>query len=147
MKNPKKLISFMMGSSIMTCLVLFLQACSSTPPPVDSELHRLQGYWESDGPADRTSITIRGDSLHFFKRADFWFEAAFTLPTGADPRQLHATITGSSPPTDNIGVVILAIFKIEDETLTLATDGSSDAPPTTFEDATNIYVLKKVECQ
>jgi len=41
--------------------------------------------------------------------------------------------------------VVLAIFKIEDGTLTLAVDG--EEPPKAFDGASSLYVLKKVQPQ
>jgi hypothetical protein len=41
--------------------------------------------------------------------------------------------------------VVGAIFKIEDETLTLAAYDMSDEPPKTFSSATSRYVVKKVK--
>jgi hypothetical protein len=39
--------------------------------------------------------------------------------------------------------VVLAIFRIEDGTLTLAVDG--EEPPKAFDGASSLYVLKKVQ--
>ena len=50
---------------------------------------------ESNG---KITITITGNSLHFHRDTNFWFETTFTLPAGTDPKQLHATIKGCSPP-------------------------------------------------
>ena len=92
-------------------------------------------------------MTITGNSLHY-RAGTNWFETTFTLPAGTDPRQLHATIKDSSPPTNNsVGKVVYAIFKIEDGTLTLAEDDMSDEPPKTFASATSRYVVKKVQPQ
>jgi hypothetical protein len=43
--------------------------------------------------------------------------------------------------------VVFAIFKIEDETLTLETYVMSDEPPKTFASSTSRYVVKKVRPQ
>ena len=124
----KGALAFTVVSLLMPCLLICLQAGCATRPPTASELQRLQGYWEGDGAAGKCSITITGNSLHFYVRTDFWFETTFALPTGTDPQQLHATIKDSSPPTNGIGQVVFAIFKIEDGTLTLAVDDMSDEP-------------------
>jgi hypothetical protein len=135
----------------LPCLLICLQAGCTTRPPTasepqrlqgSSELQRLQGYWEGDGAAGKCSITITGNSLHFFSRTDFWFETTFALPAGTDPLQLHATIKNSAPPTNGIGEVVFAIYKIEDGTLTLAVEGGE--PPKTFAGASAHYNLKKV---
>src|SRR6476469_4711088 len=88
------------------------------------ELKHLQGKWEGVDAGNKTgakiTITITGNSLHFFRDKDFWFENTITLPAGKDPQQLHATIKGNAPSggTSSIGKVVVAIFKIEDGTLT-----------------------------
>jgi hypothetical protein len=117
---------------------------SRTPTPITAELRPLQGDWEGEGPGGQCSITITGNSLHYRAGANWW-KTTFTLPAGADPPQLHATITDSSPP-NGIGQVVFAIFKIEDGTLTLAV-GMPDEPPKTFPDASSRYVLKQVQSQ
>ena len=119
----------------------------STPTPIASELKPLQGYWEGEGAGGKCSITITGNSLHY-RAGTNWHETTFTLPANTDPQQLHATIKDCWPPSkDAIGKVAFAIFKIEDETLTLATYDPSDEPPKTFASATNRYVVKKVQPQ
>ena len=114
------------------------------------ELQPLQGTWEGvmvgqekDG---KITITITGNSLHFHRDTNFWFETTITLPAGTDPKQLHATIK-SCPKSqaESIGKVVGAIFKIEDGTLTLAAYAISDEPPKTFDSGMSRYVLKKVQ--
>jgi len=148
----KGALAFTVVSLLMPCLLLCLQAGCTTRPPTaselqplqgSSELQRLQGYWEGDGAAGPCSITITGNSLHFYARTDFWFETTFALPAGTDPLQLHATIKNSAPPTNGIGDVVFAIYKIEDGTLTLAVEGNE--PPKTFAGASAHYNLKKVQ--
>ena len=115
-----------------------------------AELRRLQGYWERDGAGSKCSITITDNSLHYYERPDFWFETTFTLPTGTEPQQLHATIKDCSPPADSIGQVLFAFFTIEDGILTLAAfDNSKVEQPRTFEDENiiSIYTLRKVQPQ
>src|SRR5436189_2984537 len=121
-------------------------------PPRAAELELLRGTWEGTtvgGPAhEKITITFTGNSLHFHRDSNFWFETTFTLPAGTDPRQLHATIKDSAPPTNNsVGKVVFAIFKIEDGTLTLAEDDMSDEPPKTFSTNSSCYHLKKVQPQ
>ena len=148
----KGALAFTVGSLLMPCLLLCLQAGCTTRPPTaselqplqgSSELQRLQGYWEGDGAAGPCSITITGNSLHFYARKDFWFQTTFALPAGTDPMQLHATIKNSAPPTNGIGEVVFAIYKIEDGTLTLAVEGNE--PPKTFSATSAQYILKKVQ--
>ena len=106
---------------------------SGAPTPLAEELKPLQGHWEGEGAGGKCSITIVGNSLHYRNSAG-WFKTTFTVPAGADPQQLHATIKECSPPSNNaIGTVVFAIFKIENETLTLVgIQASAAEPPKTF---------------
>ncbi len=92
-----------------------------------AELQLLQGTWEGfpvGNPQEKITITITGNSFHFHRDTNFWFETSIALPPGTDPKQLHATIKRCPPSqADSIGKVVGAIFKIEDGTLTLATGG------------------------
>src|SRR4051812_11149628 len=124
--------------------------------PTAVELQPLQGTWEGvlvgDKARQKITITITGNSLHFHRDTNFWFETTITLPAGTDPKQLHATIKGCPPSqADSIGKVVGAIFRINDGTLTLATYAMSDEPPRSFEDAEDKrlirYELWKVQPQ
>ena len=99
---------------------------------------------ETDG---KINITITGNSLHFHRETNFWFETTITLPAGKDPKQLHATIKGCPPSqADSIGKVVRAFFKIEDGTLTLATIGDdAEETPKGFEAARTRFELRKVQ--
>ena len=123
--------------------------------PIAVELQRLQGTWEgvmvgqeSNG---KITITITGNSLHFHRDTDFWFETTFTLPVGTDPRQLQATIKDCAPGQESsVGKVVGAIFKIEDGTLTLVAMGDGDEEtPKSFEATEGKglprYELRKVQ--
>ena len=121
--------------------------------PTDVELQLLQGTWEGvlvgDEAHQRITVTITGDSLHFHRDTNFWFEATITLPTGKDPKQLHATITGAPPSqADSIGEVVRAFFTIGNGALTLATIGD-DAEETAkgFAAAGTRYDLRRVQPQ
>jgi hypothetical protein len=157
MKKAKNGQSFL-GALALSLAALFTACPStpaqtaaepSTPTPIAAELKPLQGYWEGEGAGGKCSITITGNLLQY-RAGTNWWKTTFTLPAGTDPQQLHATIKESSPPTNGIGQVVFAIFKIEDGTLTFVTfaeDDMSDKPPTTFANASSRYVLKKVEPQ
>ncbi len=97
----------------------------------------------------KITITITGNSLHFHRDTNFWFETTITLPAGKDPKQLHATIKDCPPAADSIGKVVRAFYKIEDGTLTLATMGDdAEETPKGFEAAIgNRYELRKVQPQ
>jgi uncharacterized protein (TIGR03067 family) len=120
-----------------------------------AQLQLLQGTWEGAVVGDSSyatiTITITGNSLHFRRDSNFWFETTITLPEGTDPKQLHATIKGCPPSqASSIGKVVVAIFKIEDGTLTLATtgDGPEEDTPTfgpTADRGLTRYQLRKVQ--
>src|SRR5688572_8247395 len=121
--------------------------------PTNAELQLLQGTWEGvmvgqekDG---KITITLTGNSLHFHRDTNFWFDTTITLPAGKDPKQLHATIKGCPPSqADSIGKVVRAFFRIEDGTLTLATIGDdAEETPKGFEAAGTRYELRKVQPQ
>jgi uncharacterized protein (TIGR03067 family) len=110
-------------------------ACTTNQPTAETQ--PLQGTWEGDQAGQKSAgkytITITGNALRFQgSSTNDWYETTFTLPGGTNPQQLHATIK-DCPQPDNIGKVVLAIFKIEEETLTLAgIQASATDPPKTF---------------
>ena len=97
-----------------------------------------------DKAKQKVTVTITGNSLHFHRDKDFWFETTMTLLPGTKPHLLHATIKRGS---NSIGEVVVVIFKIEDGTLTLATDNGAGEALKVFETAPNRYELRKVEPQ
>ncbi len=100
---------------------------------------------EKDG---KITITITDKSFHFHRDNNFWFETTIALPAGNDPRQLHATIKKCAPGQESsVGQVVVAIFKIEDGTLTLATGNGDGEAPKSFEAAPNRYEFRKVASQ
>lgn len=142
---------FLLGPFALSFAAL-LTAGQSLPTRTAAELQPLQGTWEGvtvgDQSHQKITIAITGNSFHFHRDTNFWFATTITLPAGTDPKQLHATITDSSPPTSGIGEVIFAIFKIEDGTLTLAAVDMSDKPsPEAFDSGPNRYILQKVQPQ
>ena len=145
--------------SIITvvCIVAPFIANAAEQPTANAKcaaLPLLQGTWEGvlvgDQLQKKVTVTIAGDSLRFHRDRNFWFETTVILPAGKDPQQLHATITGRSPsqPIDP-GRVVRAFFKLEDETLTMATIGDdTEETPKSFEAAIgNRYELRKVQPQ
>lgn len=125
-------------------LGLSITACKSGPRAMEDKFIPLQGLWEGDGAGGKCAITISGNSLNY-QAGSNWWKTTFTLPTNTDPQQLHATIRDSFPSTNGIGTVVMAIFKIENRTLTLAEVDGSDQAPASFESASSRYVLEKVE--
>jgi len=106
-----------------------------------------------DKSDDKYTITITGNSFHFHRDAKFWFATTITLPAGTDPRQLHATIKDCAPGQENsVGKVVVAIFKLENGTLTLAArgDGDEETPKSfgnTEDRELTRYELRKVQPQ
>jgi uncharacterized protein (TIGR03067 family) len=125
--------------------------------PTAAELQLLQGTWEGvvvgDMSFQKITITITGNSLHFHRDTNSWFDTKITLPAGTDPKQLHATIKDCPPSqAGSIGQVVRAFFKIEDGTLTLATIGDdAEETPKSFEATKDKgltrYELRKVQPQ
>ena len=125
--------------------------------PTAAELQLLQGTSEGvtvgDQSHQKITITITGNSLHFHRDTNFWFETTIILPAGTDPRQLHATIKDcASGQKNSVGKVVVAIYKIEDGKLTLAALGDGDeGTPKSFEAAEDKgltrYELRKVQPQ
>ncbi len=135
---------FKQFSFIAILISLFFQTgCTANQQPA-SKLDRLQGYWEDDGPRGITALTISGDTLHFYQREDFWYQATFTLTENTEPQQLLATITDSAPPAKDIGGKVVAVYKFEDGTFFLASNGGAENPPVIFQDAQNYYEFKKM---
>ncbi len=101
---------------------------------------------EKDG---KITITITGNALHFHRDTNFWFETTMTVPSGKDPKQLHATIKDCpKSQADSLGQVVVSIFKIEDGTLTLASGNGDGEAPKSFEaTGLNRYELRKVQLQ
>jgi len=136
---------------------LTAKAKGAANQPTAVELQLLQGTWEgvevSQEGAEKITITMTGNSFHFHRDTNFWFETTITLPAGTDPKQLHATIKGCPPSqADSIGKVVGAIFKIEDGTLTLATRGGGAEETLKSFEATEDkgltrYELRKVQSQ
>ncbi len=140
----------------VVCSVAPFIANAAEQPAANAQcaaLPLLQGTWEGvlvgDKLQKKVTVTVNGDSLRFHRDRNFWFETTVTLPAGPDPKRLHATITGRSPSQPvEVGRVVRAFFKIEDETLTVATLGDDpEAMPTSFEAAGNRYELRKVQLQ
>ena len=133
------------------------KAKSVVDQPANAELQLLQGTWEGvlagDKAQQKVTVTITGNSLHFYRDTNFWWKTTMTLSADTNPRQLHAVITDChdcAPQQENsVGKVVVAIFKIEDGTLTLATGNGDGVAPKSFEgtvdNGLNRYELRKVQ--
>ena len=126
------------------------QGNTNRPTAVEVELQLLQGRWDGvlvgDEARQTISLTISSNSLYFHRDADFWFETSFRVPAGKDPKQVEATIKRCPPSqAESIGKVVRAFFKIENDTLTLATIGEgADETEESFEAAGTRYEFRRV---
>lgn len=107
--------------------------------PLTAELRALQGTWEGgvvgDDSHGRITVTITGNAFRFHRDTNFWFATTIVLPPKTEPRQLHATIKECAKgQEDSVGKTVVAIYKVEDGRLTLATRGGGvDESPTSFD--------------
>ncbi|HEX6903899.1 MAG TPA: hypothetical protein VF789_29580 [Thermoanaerobaculia bacterium] len=145
----KRALSVTAFCLFMLYLPIYAQGAGTASQP-------LEGTWEGfmvGAESRKITITITGNSLHFHRDTNFWFKTTFTLPAGADPKQLHATIREGAPGQENsVGKVVVAIYKTEDGKLTLVALGDGDEEtPKSFEAAEeqglNRYELRKVQPQ
>lgn len=157
----KEALGFTVLSLLLPWLLLGLQAGCRTNSPSATELQRLQGTWEGVAlnkktpggsfvkSADTITITITGNSFHFYRDTNFWFETTIALPAGTDPQQLHATIKGNAPSQGSNAIckVVVALFKIEGGTLTLAASGDGGTPLSFEDENATRYELQKVPPQ
>ena len=94
------------------------------------------------------TITITGNTFHFHRDTNFWFETTIALPPGTQPKQFHATIKNCPPSQEgSVGKVVGAIYKIEGDRLTVAAYDLSEEPPKTFTSVSGLYRVKKVQPQ
>jgi uncharacterized protein (TIGR03067 family) len=142
-------------SKLLPFLFLGLLTGCAGKPPAGSALQKLQGKWHGvvvgDKSEDRYTVTIAGDSFHFQRDTNFWFETRIKLPSGTVPQQLHATIRRCAPGQENsLGKTVVAIVQVADGKLTLAARGDGgDEIPTSFEATEDkgltVYELSKVQ--
>jgi uncharacterized protein (TIGR03067 family) len=118
-------------------LLLPLQLGCSSKPVAPSTLESIQGTWEGymngDEAGPKCTITIAGESLRFYRDANFWFDTTFKLNETTQPKQMHVTIRKCAPPEDSIGEEMHVLFKLENQILTLAGEqASGEEAPTEF---------------
>lgn len=112
----------------------------------------LQGKWEGlekgRESLGKCTMTIAGDTIRFDGPGKVeWYSAKFALPSDQTPKQLHATIT-DCPEPKFVGKLSLAIYKIEDGTLTMVghKPGAPDVPKDfNGGEAARTFVFKKAE--
>jgi|GEM_PF-4384294 len=162
-------VNFPLLSVVLALIITTLfVACQETPPKEIStkevpekiatvmemsDLQRLQGEWEGEGPGGPCTITISNDTLTYRQPSSnpdnqFWYETIFTLVNSGEQVQLHATITGSNT-NDHIGSVVVNTFRFESDSLFLGVLNSFEeqpVPPVSgdWETARDKYYLKRV---
>ncbi|REJ74492.1 MAG: hypothetical protein DWQ36_20535 [Acidobacteria bacterium] len=132
-------------ATALACLLSFATFLGAVPLRTHPLIEELQGDWKGTGPPGEIVLGFYSHTLRFYVREDFWYEATFTLSSEGDPAVLHATITDSAPPRQDLGDVVPAIVKIEDGTLSLAVDDGSDEPPESFAAAMSRYDFRRTE--
>jgi len=133
------------GSCLFLCLPA---ACAQQPSPDPTpipESHPLQGYWEGDDGSEEVTVTIEGNSLYFYRRADFQYDTSFELVPGTDPAELRATILDTPRTTDSAGDVVIAIYEFENGTLHLAAINKVEGEPASFDENLGKYRLERVQ--
>ncbi len=119
--------------------------------PAKSDVAVLQGTWKGrviqDNPEHPCSLTISGSNYDFRDDADsnVWYKGTFTLREDTTPRQYIALIN-ECPFPRYVGKTSMAIYRVEDGTLTLtAYEPGNSEVPTAFDatDAARIEVKKK----
>lgn len=100
-------------------------------------------------------MNLPGNSLTYTQpssdpeKPGFWYRTTSTLLLDTDPKQLHATTLDNIHEAD-IGTVVVTLFKLEGEALTLGViddvEKSLDQPVASdWNDVLDRYVLKKTE--
>src|SRR6266550_3757215 len=83
----------------MPCVLLCLQSGSATHSSTAAKLQRLQGTWEGFRAGNehqgKITLTITGNSLHFYRQTNFWFETTFNCRQA----QTHSSYT---PPSNGV---------------------------------------------
>ncbi|MEM7049241.1 MAG: hypothetical protein AAF604_06255 [Acidobacteriota bacterium] len=125
----KTLSQLILVCALALLLAPLLTASQSGPLRPATELELIQGVWEGRGPGGPCIVTIEGNTLSYRQpSSDFWYETTFTLPEGTEPKQLHATIV-ANVHDDDIGTVVVTIYKLEGDQLTLGVvEDFSEAP-------------------
>ncbi len=101
-------------------------------------------------------MSISDNSLYYTQpkadetKPEFWYETTFTLPGGAAPKQLHATIIDNNFH-DDIGTIVVIIFKFEEDgKLTMGVVEDFEEPPPSsivgdWEWVRDIYYLERAQ--
>ena len=146
----KSAITIAAASILLHCSLVLGEAPSSSNPAIAEQSQLLQGTWEGvevgREAEGKCTLTITGDSIHFQgSQKEEWYKATFTLSPETNPMKLVATIT-DCPSPDVIGKPAVAIYKFENDSLTLAGhQPGADNAPLSFEGdrSSRTFVFKK----
>ena len=123
----------------------------SSEKPAKSDETTMQGTWRGrslrDNPEHQVLFVIAGKHFDFHDETETnnWYKGTFTLKEDAAPRQFIAKIT-ECPFPQYVGKTSLAIYKIEEGTLTItANEPGKESLPEDFDsaEAACIEVKKK----
>ena len=78
----------------------FQETGKRKPGEIDLDFLKTKVFETPPRSQGKLTITITGNSLHFHRDANFWWDTTFTLPVATNPKQLHATIKGCPPPAE-----------------------------------------------
>jgi uncharacterized protein (TIGR03067 family) len=102
----------------------------------------LEGTWVGKEHFEGHTVVFANDHMSFKSpNPQVWYEATFKCDPGADPKRMEIRIEETGLPDYN-GLTSLAIYKIEDDTLTLAMNEPGNAEwPEEFSRAGGAIVL------
>lgn len=170
MKSTKSWLRLFISSFTLAALIIGCQGSPAEETPgkeapakevqpeettvmVMSDMDRLQGFWEGQGPGGPCTITISNDTLTYRQPStnpdsQFWYETVFTFVESGEQTQLHATITRNNSG-DHIGSVVVNTFRFESDSLFLGVLKSFEGQPTEtvtgdWDTAIDKYYLKRV---
>ena len=124
---------------IMVALVIttvLMSGCSSSDDAPVSDREKLQGTWVGKelGREGEVRIIFSGDTIDFKGASpQEWYKGTGVLHEELTPKQGDFTIT-ECPMPDYVGKLTKAIYKIEENTLTLAgSEPGDENRPSSFE--------------
>ncbi len=135
---------------VLVALSVFLTiGCTSTDSTKLPDQELLQGIWighEVGHEDEKCTLTVSGNNIEFRgAHPQEWYKATFTLDEKAKPKCMD-TLIKECPAPKYVGKLARVIYKIENNTLTLAgNEPGVDTRPTSFERSGNIrgFVLTK----
>ncbi|MBN2180660.1 MAG: TIGR03067 domain-containing protein [Sedimentisphaerales bacterium] len=135
-------------SVILLSAGIFICGCGSSEdaPPSDQDL--MQGAWAgaAAGMEAEFTMTVSGDNFDMrMTGGEIWYKGTFVLNDKVTPKQADFKITESNFE-EYVGTTAKAIYKIENDTLTVASnEPGSGTVPASFEQTgeAQVFTLKK----